>query len=216
MIVQMIAVQLHGALDRSHLAFQHLALGTGSRPHPVARRAAVERIVDRRRDRRVADPHLADAQQVRTTAGNRLHAEGHGRRAVALGKGGLFCDVARRIVERQVEDLQAEIVGDTDLVDRRAAGGKVLDHLLGDCWRKRRNSLFRHTVIAREDRDQRPIDSGHPARPGGQPEGDFLDAPERARRLRQLRVTLACGHQRPGIRPRQIAQQRTEIVERQA
>ena len=44
---------------------------------------------------------------------------------------GLLGDVAGRKVERQIEDLQAEIIGCADLVDRRAASREILHHLLG-------------------------------------------------------------------------------------
>ena len=38
-------------------------------------------------------------------------------------------DVAGRHVEREVEDLEADVEGGADLVDRGAAGREVLQHL---------------------------------------------------------------------------------------
>jgi hypothetical protein len=71
-------------------------------------------------------------------------------------------------------------------------------------------------VVAGEDRHQRPVDGGRAAAPGGKPEGDFLEPPERARRLGQLRVAFAGRHQRAGVRSRQVAEKGAKIVERQA
>ena len=53
------------------------------RPTQSRGRAAEQRGEDRGGDRGVADPHLADAEEV-DAARHRLHAEGHGRGAVGL------------------------------------------------------------------------------------------------------------------------------------
>jgi hypothetical protein len=71
-------------------------------------------------------------------------------------------------------------------------------------------------VVTGEDRDQRARHGRGAAGPGGKPEGDLFQAAERTRRLGQLCVPLARGHQRGRIRTGQIAQQFTEIIERQA
>ncbi|MCY1242068.1 hypothetical protein D9M72_550080 [compost metagenome] len=70
-------------------------------------------------------------------------------------------------------------------------------------------------MIAGEDRNERPVDRRWLARPGREPEGDFLETPERARRLRQLRIAIARGNQRGRIRARQVTQQFAEIIKRQ-
>jgi hypothetical protein len=94
--------------------------------------------------------------------------------------GGFNRDIGGRHFERQVEDLQAEIIGDADLVDRSTAGREVFHHLSRHRGRKRRDALLDHTVIARKDRHQRPRHRGDAAGPGGQPECDFLKPPKRA------------------------------------
>jgi hypothetical protein len=71
-------------------------------------------------------------------------------------------------------------------------------------------------VVPGEDSDKGTVDCRRPARPGGKPESNFLEAAKRTWWLRQLRVALACDHQRPSIRAWQIAQKCPEIVERQA
>jgi hypothetical protein len=85
--------------------------------------AAIERRIDRRRRGGVADAHLAEAEQV-GAADERFHAEGHGGDAGALVERVGLREVASRQVEREVEDLEAEIIGRADLVDRGAAGAK--------------------------------------------------------------------------------------------
>jgi adenosylcobinamide-GDP ribazoletransferase len=199
----------------SILRVENLAFRAGARPDPVGRLAAIEAVADRRRDRRVADTHLADAQEIRA-AGDRLHAEGHGRRAILLVHRGFLRDVGGRIIEREVEDLEAEIVGDADLVDGGAAGGEVFDHLRRDARRERRDAALDDAVIAGEDRDERPRDGRRTAGPGGEPLGEPLEPSERARRLRQLRIALPDRSHRCLVRARQVRQQVAEIVKGKA
>ncbi len=146
-IVEMVTMQRHRLFHRRDFALEHLAFRTGAGSHPVTRRTAVERIVDRRRNRRIADAHLADAEQVGAVS-DRLHAECHGRGAIALGKCCLLGDITGRIIERQIEDFQSEIIGDTDLIDRSTTRCEVLDHLLRHRWWKGRDALLGDAVIA--------------------------------------------------------------------
>ncbi|MCY1497284.1 hypothetical protein D9M68_312450 [compost metagenome] len=207
-------MQRHRLLDSGDLALQYLAFGTGTRTDPFLGGATVEAKIDRRRNGGVTDAHLADAQQIRA-AGDRLHAESHCGRAIPLRKCRFLGDVAGRIFERQVEDLEAEVVADADLVDRSTTGGEILDHLGGNGRRERGDALTGDAVIAGEDRHQRPVDRRRLAGPGGEPEGDLFETSERARRLRQLCVPLARRDQRCRIRPRQVTQQFAEIIKRQ-
>ncbi len=50
-------------------------------------------------------------------------AQSRSESAASLG------DIAGWVIEREVEDLQAEVMRDADLVDRGATGGKVFHHL---------------------------------------------------------------------------------------
>ncbi|ENN89287.1 hypothetical protein RHSP_29741 [Rhizobium freirei PRF 81] len=214
-IGEVIAMQCDRLLDGGNLALQHLALGAGSRSDPVLCLTAIKRVMDGGGDRGVADAHFADAEQIRA-AGDRLHAEGHGRSAVTLAERRLFGDVGSRKIERQIEDLETEVVGDADLVDRSSAGSEILHHLLRDGQRERRNSLLGDAVIAGEDRNQRPGHGRRAAGPGGKPEGDLFETAERAGRFGELRVALARRHERAGVWAWKVAQQRAEIVEWQA
>ena len=65
--------------DGGALALEAGRVDAGAGADPVGGVAAEQAAEDRRGDGRVADAHLADAQQI-DAAGDRLHAEGHGRR----------------------------------------------------------------------------------------------------------------------------------------
>ena len=94
--------------------------------------------------------------------------------------------------QRQFEDLEAEIEGLADLVDRRAAGLEIGDHLGGDRRRIGGDALLHHAMIAGEDRDHRALDARRMAAlPARQPFGDLFEPAERARRLGQPRVAGA-------------------------
>ena len=92
------------------------------------------------------------------SAGDRLHAEGHGGDAAFLVHRGLRDDVVGRHVEGEVEDLEAEAEAGADLVDRGAAGGEVLEHLPVDLRRIGRHAPRCDAVAPGEDADERAVD----------------------------------------------------------
>ena len=101
-------------------------------------------------------------------------------------------EIPGREIEGEIEDLEAEIEGGADLVDRRAAGREILQHLPCHRLGKRRDALRHDAMIAGEDADQRPVDGGPAlALPGGEPFGDLLHAAEAAGRLGQFLVAGA-------------------------
>ena len=124
-----------------------------------------------------------------------------------------FGDVAGRLFEREFEHAQRNVERLADLVDRRAAGGEVGDHRLRHRLRERRDALGDDAVIAGEYCDQRRIGvrPGRPL-PAGEPFGDLFEAPERACRLRQLRLALADRGDRRGVRLRHGGKQCADIV----
>ncbi len=181
-------MQCESLFDRRHLAREARVVDARAAPDPVRRLAAVERGVDRCRDGGVADAHLADSEEV-GAARERLHAEGEGRGGGLLVHGGRFGDVVGRVVEGELEDLQADVEGRADLVDRRAAGREILQHGAGDFRRIGRHALRDHTVVAGEDRDERPLDDRRRlVLPDGEPLDDLLESAETAGGLGQLRV----------------------------
>ena len=123
--------------------------------------------------------------------GERLHAERHRRRAGPFVERRLTGDVAGRPLERQLEHAQRNVEGLADLIDRRAAGGEIGDHRLGDRGRIGRDAVGDDAVIAGEDGDQRRIDMGRAALPAGEPFGDVLQPAERADGLGQLGLPRA-------------------------
>ena len=96
--------------DGFALALEPGVVDAGAGADPVAGLAAEQAAIDRRGNGRVADPHLADGEQI-DPVGDRLHAVGHGPGAHLLVERRFHRDVAGRQVEGEVEDLEAEIVG---------------------------------------------------------------------------------------------------------
>ena len=79
-------------------------------------------------------------------------------------------------------------------VDHRAAGQEVLHHLRGHLLRPRGYATGVHTVICGEDRDRGRL--GHRGRAltrkPGEPDGQFLQRAERARRLGHPSLVVTC------------------------
>ena len=181
-------MQCDGALHSIDLALQAGVVDARAASHPVGGRPAVERVIDRGGDGRVANAHLAQAQKV-GAAGNGFHAEGEGRSTTRLVEGCGLGDVLGGNVERQLKNLQAEVVGGADLVDGRPARSKCLEHGPGHCLRIGRDALRHDAVVRREDRDERALHDGQGAAlPGGEMGDDLLEPSQCAGRFDELRV----------------------------
>jgi hypothetical protein len=116
-------------------------------------------------------------------------AEGHGPGATGFVHRRLDRDVPGGDLEREVEHLEAEVVGGADLVDGGSPPGEVRDHLFGHRRGIGGHAAGGDAVIAGEDGDHRAVDrGGRPALPGGEPLHDLLQAAERAGRLGEHRV----------------------------
>ncbi len=201
--------------DRIGLSSQAVIVDAGAAAYPVARGAAVKSMIDRRGDRGVGDTHLAKAQKV-DAAGDRFHAVGDGRRAGRLVKGVGHGDIGCRQVERQLEYLQPEVAGQTELVDRRASGGEILHHLTRDGLRKGRDAAIGDAVVGGKDGDERPVHRRlRICLPGGEPLHQFLHPAKAAGRLSQLRITPADGINGIGIGTGQRGDKPADIVEGQ-
>ena len=94
--------------DRVCLPLQPGVVDARAATDPVVGRTAIERMEDRRRHRRVGDPHLTKAEEI-DAASHRLHAVGDRRRAGSFVEGVLRDNVGGRLVERQLEHLQAQV-----------------------------------------------------------------------------------------------------------
>ena len=202
-------------VDDVGLAGNHGRVGAGACADPIGAAAAEKRGKDRRGRGRAADADVADRQQV-DAAGHRLHAERHGGGAAALVERRLFGEVGGRQMQRQIVDLQAEIVGDADLVDRRAAGSGKLDQPLRRLDRPRRNAVAGNAVIAGKDRDDRAQHLRLAAGRGGEPRRDLLQPAERVSGLVHAGEGFAHLRCRAVVERRQMRQQRAKIVEGQS
>ncbi len=142
-IIEMALVQRHRGFNDRDLARQHLAFSAGARTDPVDRRSAIERVEDRRCNGCVADAHFTDAQKIGAT-GDRLHAERHRRSTGALVHRRFDRDGFGLHFQRKVEDRQAEVIGNADLVDRRRRRRRGIFHHL----RRHRGRERRHAPCA--------------------------------------------------------------------
>ena len=213
-IAQTLAMQCQRPIHDLGFPCHHRRIGARPRTNPIGPLAAEQRGAKSGGDRRIADPEIAQAQKIGAT-GDRFHTEGHGCRTAAFVERGLLGDVACGDIQGEVEDFQAEIVGDADLVDRGPAGGAELDFIGGRRHRPRRNPVPDGAMIAREDRHQRPVDRRRRApAPGGNPGRDVLDAPKRFFRLFSFGKQRADAGPRRVIGRRQRRQKASEVVER--
>ena len=214
-VFQMRAMQGEPLIDQRRLAGDHGGVGAGTCTGPLGPAAAVERGKDRGGGCRAANADVADRKQI-DAAGQRLHAERHRGGAAALVECRTLAEIGRRHVQRQIIDLQPEIVGDADLVDRGATGSGKLDQPLRRFDRARRNIVARDAVIAGEDGDDGTHDLWRAAGRSGEPRGDLLQPAERACRLVHSREGLAHPRRRVVVQRRQMGKQRAKIVEGQS
>ena len=184
-------------------------------PTHSAGRAAEKSAGERRRDGRIADAHLADAQKV-GRIGDRFHSVGHGGGAFGLVERRFLGNVAGRNLQRQFEYLQPEAEGLAKLVDGGAAIAEVRHHLCGDRLREGRHILLHDPVVAGEDDGDRIVEARRvPTLPAGQPLDDLLEPAQRAQGLGQRGIAPARRVDRHLVQPRHVAHQVADVVERQ-
>lgn len=129
---------------------------------------------------------------------------------------GIRGDVSGREIKREVKDLQSQIMGEADLIDRGAAGGTEFDHARGCRDVMARDAMPRDAVIAGKERHQRAPHSRGAACPARQPRCRFLDAAERsrhpARAGKLIMHTRRCGLSRqPAIAASDRGYRRREV-----
>ncbi len=163
-IGEMFLVVRDGRFHGRDFSRQAKIIESGAPADPIGRRAAVKRMVDGGRDRRIADAHFAEAQKI-DPAGDGFHPKSEGRGGLLFLQGRGLGDVLRRNIERQIENLQAKPIGRANLVDRGASGSEIVHHGARDRGRIGRHAFFHDAMIAGENRDERPVDRRHGLRP---------------------------------------------------
>ncbi len=131
------------ASTTSALRRDHRCVGARARPDPVGTLAAIEhrrRWRPRPSNRRRRDRRGREGRCRRPPPPCRRPWS---RRSRVSSRAASPGDVGGRQMEREVEDLQPEIVRQADLVDRRAAGRAKLDRPRGRLDRTRRDVLRR-------------------------------------------------------------------------
>ena len=183
-------VQRYSAAHGVRLALDPLRIDTGARPHPVLRLTTEQAVADGRGDRRVADSHLADAKDV--AALGRLHAIGHGGGAFGLVEGSVLGDVAGRLLEGELEHLEAEVEALADLVHGSTVMLEIGHHLHGHFLRIGSNALRNDTMVSGKNRNDDTLRFRRMlGLPGAQPFTQAFKPSEGAGRLGQLAFARA-------------------------
>ena len=105
-----------------------------------------------------------------------------------------FGEIARRPFEFDRHHAQLGGSGFCDLADGRAAGGEIRHHLRGDRRRIGRDAARGDAVIAGEHGDGDALQTRLlAALPSREPDREFFEAAEAARRLCQILLAV-CGH----------------------
>jgi hypothetical protein len=205
-------MEIQCRLDRRALARQPVVVDAGAAAGPARRAAAEQGRAQRCRRRRVRNAHLADRQQIAIVGHGAI--SGIDRFEVLIrAHRRAFREIARRTFE--FDRHYAELGGRRfcDLVDGCTAGGKIRHHLCGDGLRIGRDAARGDAVIAGEHGDGDPLQPRHlAALPLRQPDREFFEAPEAARRLCQILLPL-CGHVSESlIAAGQVATEGTDVV----
>ena len=122
------------------------------RPAQRARAAAEQGRAQHGRRRRVRDTHLADRQQIAIVGHGAIAGVDRFEKLVRVHRRG-FGEIARRPLELDRHHAQFGGSGFGDLVDGRAACGKIRHHLRGDGRRIGRDAARGDAVIAGEHGD---------------------------------------------------------------
>ena len=110
-------------------------------------------------------------------------------------------EVAAGSVKVERAHLQLDAEGPAELVDRRAAGREVLDHLRGNVRRVGRHAVCDHAVIGGENPCcDLPQSRRMAALPAGKPFGKLFQTTKGAGRLGQGALALARATDSVGVR----------------
>ncbi len=182
-LVQHAAVPREAAIDDVALARESRLVDAGAASRPARAAATEQRRRDGGRRRRIADAHLAEADQV-TLRRHGPIASRHGGEKFVLAHGRLLGEISRRLIERERRNAEGGTHTARQLIDGGAACGKIRHHLCGDFGRIGRYTLPRDAVIAGEDENLDAIEPWwRKALPQRQPGNEVLQPAEAFRRL---------------------------------
>ena len=185
-MVEFTGVARQGTINGIGLAGEAGIVNAGATTDPVGAAATIERSIDGGSDGRIADPHFAQADEIRF-ARHRFHTVGDGGRAHLVVERSLLGDVAGGQFQRQLEHSEIDFMQSADLRNGGATIGEVGDHLSCHFARKGRDPLIGDAVIAGENGDHGVVETGaRPVLPAGQKLDQLFHAAERAGRLGQL------------------------------
>ena len=181
-------------VDDLALSRQAGVVKAGAAPGPAFAAAAEQRSGKSRRSGGVADPHLAEADEIGACR-HRIVAGRHGVDEFGFGHGLLFREIAGGCIELQRDHAQACADGFADLIDGSAASLEIRHHLGGDRGGIGRDAARHHAMIAGEDQDRDIVEARRfAALPAPEPGGKLLEPAEASLRLGQAR--LAFGNRR--------------------
>ena len=176
----------------SRLAFEPFIVNARTAPDPGRAIAAEQSRENRRACGGIADPHFANGQKIGIRA-HRIPADGQGRDQLGLchRRGG--GEIRRGAFQIDGINIEAAPNGGAYLIDGRAAGLEIRDHLHGDLGRESRHTLRGNPMISSKNNRLR---MGHPRRgitaPAAIPPGDLFQAAEGTGGLGQYRIAGYC------------------------
>ena len=167
-----------------------------------------------RRDSGIADPHLAQDQDIRALIDRRRPLPER-IEAVRLAHRRAFGEIAGRAAQLQRDHRQIGAVGAAKLVDRRPPGLKIRDHLGGHFLRIGVHALRADAVVPGKDQRLRAPDlRSRGAAPGGHEFRDLFQTAQRPRRLGQRVLTRPRGLGRVAVGLGQAVGQRRQGIQR--
>ena len=182
------AVMIEPRRHHRRLAKKTLRVDPGAGADPVRRRFPEARRAQRCCGRRIADPHLAEHDQI-GTIGNRRRTDVDRGKTLGFGHRGRDRKVGGGPVQVDRNDRQVDPGSVAQCVDRRPAVAKIGDHLRSHRCREGADAARDDAVVACEHYRPDPVQPWPiMPLPCGEEQSDILEPPERPRGLGQGRL----------------------------
>src|SRR5690606_7393876 len=174
----------------SSFARQSFIVNTCPTANPVGATATEQGRSKGRRNRRVADAHLAERNEIGVLR-NRIHASFDRREKFALAHRRSKGKIGSRSVDIERDHLQLRAGHLRQLVDCCAAGIEVVDHLRVQFRWKGRDATCGDSVRTGKDQNADIVEARQRlSLPAGEKSGQFLQPPEASQRFGQF--SLPC------------------------